>query len=95
MTKIIQITRINWEVVKPMIKGESKLYWKNKHAPAEIYIKCLFIPHDYMSVFFCRPIMTIHVCDEAKNCKFLGVISYLVLNILENENFVVFNIITL
>lgn len=37
MTKIIQITRINWEVVKPMIKGESKLYWKNKHTPAEIY----------------------------------------------------------
>mgnify|MGYP005955418223 CR=1 FL=1 len=61
----------------------------------EKYIKCLFIPHDYMSVFFCRPIMTIHVCDEAKNCKFLGVISYLVLNILENENFVVFSIITL
>lgn len=78
-----------------MIKGESKLYWKNKHAPAEIYQMFIYSTYDYMSVFFCRPIMTIHVCDEAKNCKFLGVISYLVLNILENENFVVFSIITL
>lgn len=77
-----------------MIKGESKLYWKNKHAPAEIYQ--MFIYSTWLHVnIFCRPIMTIHVCDEAKNCKFLGVISYLVLNILENENFVVYSIITL
>lgn len=48
-----------------------------------------------MLVFFCRLIMIIYVCDEVKNCKFLGVIFYLVLNILENENFVVFSIIIL